>query len=475
MSTRPYETRNGGKGIIKKRDREEGGSETSNSESEETDSESEETSVNSKKEHISSKTSRKWSEEEEFRLKKSDWSPEMEFRLNMKLNPDGVINGVAKHFKGKSNKAAAVLRGLPIEYPPAPNANDFQVHAEDQLRFSEEMKEWRKDCKAYTADLLSITDFLMSKCEGLLMKKLISEFTLVVLESKAQGHIINPLVLLKSIIRHANGVNAANKREIQLRLEKELIHLKSGGQYPNETFDALIDRAKALFSRQEQVGVNMSEDDKVDIFFLAVNASRYPELVYHYEASIRKKPETDDRESVEWKIWYANYKDVYAETLDDACEKAKEYRPEVKFQTQSDLQNQFASQQKKSGGKSSSSQQKNSGGKSSSSQQNDSHQSTFEKGKPKIEPGKCILCQKPHLIVKCPWLYDMQTEVKSRENTKSSKPVSDGNKSHKTIDFAFANDEEEEEDIDDEVDERAHATVESFSKKKAPVFIDFAF
>ena len=50
-------------------------------------------------------------------------------------------------------------------------------------------------------------------------------------------------------------MSAINKREIQLRLEKELVNFKSGGQYPNETFYALLDRAKGLFSRQEQVDV----------------------------------------------------------------------------------------------------------------------------------------------------------------------------------------------------------------------------
>ena len=131
-----------------------------------------------------------------------------------------------------------------------------------------------------------------------------------------------------------------------------------------------------------------------DIFFLAVNPSRYPELVSHYAASIRKKPEIEDRESVEWKIWYATYKDVYAANIDDACERSKEYRPEVKFHAQSDFQNQFANQQKKAGGK------------SSSSQNNDSHQNKSEKGKqPTIENGKCFLCQKDHHIAKCPYLY----------------------------------------------------------------------
>jgi len=396
MSTRPYETRNGGKGINKKREREEGGSENSNS--------------------------------KRFN-KKPDWFPEMEFRLKMKLNPEGVIEAVAKYFKGLSNKASGVLRGLPIVYPPAPNVNDFQVTAEDQFRLSEEMKEWRKDCKAYTADLLSIIDFLTSKCEGLLMKKLISEFTLMVLENKAQGHIVNPLLLLKSIIKHANGVSATNKREIQLRLEKELVVFKSGGQFQNETFDALLDRAKGLFSRNEQVNVLLTEEEKVDIFFLAVNPNRYPELVSHYAASIRKKPEIVDRESVDWRIWYATYKDVYATNLEDACERAKEYRPEVKFYTQNDFQNQFATQKTKPGGK------------SSDNRITDYHHDKLKLGKqPVIENGKCFLCQKEHHIAKCPYLYDMQNEVKARESTQSSKPVvSDGKHSHKTIDFAFAN------------------------------------
>ncbi len=49
MSTRPYETRNGGKGV-NKREWEKGGSETSNSESEETNYESEETNSESRRE-----------------------------------------------------------------------------------------------------------------------------------------------------------------------------------------------------------------------------------------------------------------------------------------------------------------------------------------------------------------------------------------------------------------------------------------
>ena len=51
-----------------------------------------------------------------------------------------------------------------------------------------------------------------------------------------------------------------------------------------------------------QINVDTAEDVKVDRFFLSVNKHRYPELVQHYEAMMRKKPEDENEESFEYRL-----------------------------------------------------------------------------------------------------------------------------------------------------------------------------
>ena len=121
---------------------------------------------------------------------------------------------------------------------------------------------------------------------------------------------------------------------------------------------------------------------------------------------MRKKPEDENDESFEYRIWYNTYKDLIARNLDEACDKAKEYKPEIKFQTRDDLQNQYATQGKKSKSK---------------------HKDTSTQGERRRE---CLICfSKDHNGVQCPFLGLCQ-ELAKQQLAKS-------NRAHTMIDFAF--------------------------------------
>jgi len=329
---------------------------------------------------------------------------DMEFKMHSAYSEESIIEQSLKYWKKQGNIAANTLRGVVNHFPPAPNANEVGPSDAEQSIYATELEEWRKACKEHNAAILQINDTHIGMCDSNITKKLEVEYTVAVLEDRRRGHVLNPLVLLKSIVRIANGVTKQKKRELLLILEREIQQLKDAGQLKNETFDGLRERWKALYSRLTQINVDTAEDIKVDRFFLSVNKNRYPELVQHYAAMMRKKPEEANEQSFEYRVWSQSYKDLIASTLEEACEKAKDYKPEIKFLTRDDSQSQFAAQDKKN-----------------KSQHKDIPTQQGEKG-------ECLICfSKDHNGFQCPFLGRCQEYAKQRLANKTAASTSTEN------------------------------------------------
>jgi len=183
---------------------------------------------------------------------KHDFS-QMIFKMHSTYNEEEIIENSLKHWKKEGNIAANTLRGIINHFPPAPNANDVGPTEAEQSIYAKELEEWRRACNDHNAAILKINDTHMGMCDSTITKKLEVEYTVAVLEDRRRGHVLNPLTLLKSIVRIANGVTKEKKRELLLILEREIQKLKDAGQFSNESFDKLHERWKSLYSRLMQI------------------------------------------------------------------------------------------------------------------------------------------------------------------------------------------------------------------------------
>ena len=194
---------------------------------------------------------------ESKKYKKVDFD-EFEFKLNSAYNEEDIIDSAYKYWKKKGNKLANVLIGIEMHYPIAPNPNEYGPTAEQQKLYSKAHEKWDNECTSYTDDLLSMNDHHLGQCHIQLRKKLNVEYTLQALEERRQGHIMNPLTLLKNIVRVSNGVTDDRRRELSKAVMKDIYQLKDSGQYLHETFDALQKRWTNLVSRLAQLGTAMA-------------------------------------------------------------------------------------------------------------------------------------------------------------------------------------------------------------------------
>ena len=102
---------------------------------------------------------------------------------------------------------------------------------------------------------------------------------------------MSPLALLKRVAKVASGVAKERVRELRAELEREVVKLKGGGQGTTESLGALLRKWKGLFSRPAQLGCLVPDGQQVGQLFVSVNKAKYSELVQHYAAMIRKKPD----------------------------------------------------------------------------------------------------------------------------------------------------------------------------------------